>query len=285
MTEYRAVAGDIRVSAMGGQYTEIRGRACPYNVKTDVGPYYEIMMPGCFAKSIQQSPRPLPLLLFHETGKTDHIVGHATRWDERPDGLYGTWDIDPSADAQEAARRAERGDLTGLSVRFVPVRDDRIGSDTVVRHECRLIEVSLTSTPAYKEGVVTSVRSERGPRRDTAASTRRPRPNAPAVEPVQQAREHALRDIKSDGVRIIVNAKIGSWLRQGGLAYARMMAGDTCERGDFDFVTVTIDPEDSKARNDARIEARRALYDLSRAALPRRRRRRIRTSGRTQTAH
>lgn len=277
MTEYRAVSGDVKLSTKDGLYTEIRGRACPYNVKADIGPYDEIIMPGCFTNSIQDSPRPLPLLLFHESGKTDHIIGHATAWEERKDGLYGTWSIDSSPDAQEAARRAEAGDLTGLSVGFVPVKHEVINNkagNTVVRIECRLLEVSLTPTPAFKEGMVISVRSQSP---QPAAKPGPLSPPKPASDRVGQARDRALRYVKDDSTRVLVGAKIGAWLREGGLAYARMMATETYQRGNLDFVTATIDTEDTKTRAEARLQARRALYELSRAELPRRRHRRLRT--------
>jgi len=159
-----------------GRFTELEGMAVPYNTWTDTGWEYEQFAPGAFAKSISENPR-LPLLLWHDNRTWP--VGASREWDERDDGLWGApWELDESEEAQRGADLADKGMLTGMSIGFVPSRRDEanewVNVETgepldeddwwnpmagVIRHEARLVEVSLTPTPAYAGAQVALVRS------------------------------------------------------------------------------------------------------------------------------
>lgn len=150
-----AVKADVR---------HIEGRAVPYNVWSDVGGYSEAIAPGAFTRSLQ-TKSDLPLLLFHNARMWP--VGVAVDWDERRDGLYGKWrmDVEDPA-AAEALRKVEQGVVRGLSIGFIPDENgDRITEDRgvyrVTRTAGRLLEVSLTPTPAYVGAEVTTVRAAR----------------------------------------------------------------------------------------------------------------------------
>lgn len=141
-------------------------RAVPYDVEIDLGWYLESMAPGVFAKSIQESARDLPLLLFHQADSLDTIVGRVERWEDKRAGLDGVWLFDDSDEARRAADKADSGSLGFMSVGFIPVAgeqgstfewdaEDRLH---VRRKEARLLEVSLTPTPAYNAAAVTKVR-------------------------------------------------------------------------------------------------------------------------------
>jgi len=108
--------------------------------------------------------------LFHD--QQSMPIGHAERWTHDQDGMHGVWQLNDSAPAQEAARMAESGDLLGLSVGFQDIRDptwelpDDFMPDLgpahkarVTRLESRLVEVSMTPTPAYADAGVTMVRT------------------------------------------------------------------------------------------------------------------------------
>ncbi|GAA4075725.1 HK97 family phage prohead protease [Nocardioides kongjuensis] len=143
----------------------IEGLAVPYGIATNVGWYEEEMVAGVFAKSIREAASSLPLLLFHD-GRT-FPIGAAESWTERSNGLLGRWRVDTKDElAQQAARKARDGFLPGLSVGFQPIRTERIDrSDQpflMRRIEARLLEVSLVSTPAYKDATVKLVRSADG---------------------------------------------------------------------------------------------------------------------------
>ena len=161
------------VDADGARWLE--GRAVPYGTWQDVGWYMEMIKKGAFAKSIKEAARRLPLLLFHDS--RSFPVGVSERWTETDDGLDVVWKLDTSERAQEAARLASEGMLTGLSVGFQGIQaertyDDETGLSWVERTEARLLEVSLTPTPAYAGAKVALVRS-REPHVNGSAPSRR----------------------------------------------------------------------------------------------------------------
>jgi HK97 family phage prohead protease len=158
--------------------TEMVGRAAPYGVWTNRGWFLEAFDPGLFDKSIKEAAAALPLLLWHDG--MFWPIGSAAGWDSKPDGLWGTWRLDQSADAQRAAQLAKDGHLAYLSVGYQPIRsawtmsgegewdpDDATTLDRVLRQEARLVETSMVSTPAFANAEITLVRS--------AETTSRPR--------------------------------------------------------------------------------------------------------------
>ena len=153
----------------------LHGRAVPYGVWQDVGWYMEKIRKGTFAKSIKEAARRLPLLLFHDS--RSFPVGVSERWTEEDEGLDVVWKLDGSERAQEAARLANDGMLTGLSVGFQGIQAERTydedsGLSWVERTEARLLEVSLTPTQAYAGAKVALVRS-REPHVNGSAPARR----------------------------------------------------------------------------------------------------------------
>lgn len=142
----------------------IEGRAVPYNTWTDVGWFMEQFAPRSFAKSIREAAKNLPLLLWHDN--RSFPVGRSESWTERAEGLDVVWRMDTEDPlAVEAARKAKGGFLTGLSVGFAPMPEsdtlsiDDDGLPWITRNEARLLEVSLTPTPAYAGAQVALVRS------------------------------------------------------------------------------------------------------------------------------
>lgn len=142
----------------------LEGRAVPYDVWQDVGWYMEKIQKGCFAKSIREAAKNLPLLLWHD-GRS-FPVGRSHSWTENDAGLDVVWEMDTADVAQEAARLAKNQMLTGLSVGFAPTSkgtdrtfDEDAGISYMLRTEARLLEVSLTPTPAYAGAKVSLVRS------------------------------------------------------------------------------------------------------------------------------
>jgi hypothetical protein len=163
------------VQAVGRPYKYLEGRAVPYDqwtpVRTEFGRFLEQHRHGSFKRSTSPS-RPvsqkLPLLLFHDN--RSFPIGHAESWSHPPDGLHGVWKLNESAEAQRAAQAAEAGDLVGLSIGFNdagapawedgdPFSDDPDELPRVTRLVSRLVEVSMTPTPAFEDAAVTMVRS------------------------------------------------------------------------------------------------------------------------------
>jgi HK97 family phage prohead protease len=161
------------VDATGGAgrpYQYLEGRAVPYDTWANLGYFLERHAGGSFGQSTKAgSGRALPLLLFHDNRSWP--VGHAAEWRHDDGGLDGIWKLNESPEAQRAGRMADDGDLVGLSIGFQPIRSDvdladkwnpELGPehmDRVTRIESRLLETSLTPTPAFADAGVTLVRS------------------------------------------------------------------------------------------------------------------------------
>src|SRR5262245_53500192 len=79
-------------------YTMMQGRAAPYGQWTNRSWFLESFGEGLFDKSIKEAAAALPLLLWHDG--MFWPIGSATEWESKPDGLWGTWKLDGSADAQ-----------------------------------------------------------------------------------------------------------------------------------------------------------------------------------------
>lgn len=168
----RVFEASIRdVQAVGKPYRFLEGRAVPYDTWADVNGFFlEAHQLDSFKRSTKGgSGKALPLLLFHNNQSWP--IGHAETWDHRSDGMHGVWRLNDRPEAQQAAQMAESGDLVGLSVGFQPKRskwtfvDDYAPDlgpdhmDSVLRLESRLLEVSMTPTPAFAEAGVTAVRT------------------------------------------------------------------------------------------------------------------------------
>ena len=103
----RAVFGfEVRDLDTGkGPYTQIEGRAVPYDTWANVGPYMERFKPDAFKKSISEMTKRLPLMLFHARDDP-WPIGQAVQWQSRSDGLHGQWQLNGSPNAQRAAEMA-----------------------------------------------------------------------------------------------------------------------------------------------------------------------------------
>jgi HK97 family phage prohead protease len=174
--------GQLAMQANGEIFHHVEGRAVPFDVYGDVGLFLERHAQGSFTESLSRKWR-LPLLWAHDNRAMP--IGISDTWESRADGLWGRWEIAPSAIGQEAARWARDGAL-GLSIGFQPVRsswqysgdwDPQRGADhmdRVTRLESRLLEVSLVATPAFEGAVVDWVEADSldGTARSLAAGMR-----------------------------------------------------------------------------------------------------------------
>lgn len=167
----------------------LHGRAVPYNKQADIGWFLEDHAPGSLAKSIKEAARGLPLLMWHNAASFP--IGVSNSWEDGDEGLDGIWKLDTSDEAQRAATLANpdkdgNSPLGYMSIRFQPIRSDwtyasdfdpdrgPAHKDKVTRIESRLVEVSLVSTPAFKEATVSFVRSnERALHRDATGGQRK----------------------------------------------------------------------------------------------------------------
>jgi hypothetical protein len=159
-------------AAVGKPWQYIEGRAVPYGEWTAVGYFMEQHAPASLKQSTTVGRgRSAPLLLFHDN--RSFPIGVVDHWDQRDDGLDGRWRLNESPEAQRAAAAADRGELTGLSIGFQPIRSrwellpweewdpdaGPDGMDKVTREESVLVEVSVTPTPAFAGAQIDAVRS------------------------------------------------------------------------------------------------------------------------------
>jgi HK97 family phage prohead protease len=188
---------EVETESAAGTFTKMRGLAVPYGAWASIGWFLEQFDRGSLTKSIDEATaagRDLPLNLFHDNHSWP--IGAADDWEETRAGLIGTWRIDDTERAQEAARMADQRLLTGLSIEFSPIRSEwewaedwnpALGPehmDRVTRTEARLGAVGLVQTPAYVAAGVEHVRSADRRRRglDAAGDAAPPsRTNAPGL--------------------------------------------------------------------------------------------------------
>lgn len=165
----------------------LEGIAVPFNTWANIGWFMEQHQAGSFARSITEAAERLPLLLWHDN--RSFPVGVSHEWRDGDDHLGVVWKLDGSEEANRAADLAESGMLTGLSIGFAPIRssweyvkledwDPDLGPDhmdRVTRLESRLLEVSLTPTPAFAGAQVQLVRSREASKGKRGEPGRRPR--------------------------------------------------------------------------------------------------------------
>jgi HK97 family phage prohead protease len=187
-TRYAETRLELRDSeVIGKPYKYLHGRAVPYETWADIGWFLEQFAAGSFRQSTSTGGKHAPLLLFHDNRAFP--IGMLDSAKHAADGFDGVWKLNETAEAQRAAGHADAGELVGLSVGFAPIRSDwtyvedwnpDLGADhkdRVVRIEARLIEVSLTPTPAYEDAGVSQVRTAWSveARHEQAAAAGRPR--------------------------------------------------------------------------------------------------------------
>ena len=160
---------DVQAVGAGKQARFLEGVAVPFDRWADLGWFLELHAPDSFKRSTKSNAgQGLPLLLFHD--HRSFPIGHAESW-THDDALRGVWRLNDSPEAQRAAEAADAGDLRGMSIGFQP-KDSQweyvedwnpdLGADhkdRVTRKESRLLEVSLTPTPAFEDAAVSCVRT------------------------------------------------------------------------------------------------------------------------------
>jgi HK97 family phage prohead protease len=142
-------------------YTMLHGKAAPYNEVAFRNGHKEVWADGLFDESIAGLSAKLPLMIFHDDMMWP--LGSHQEWDSRPgEGLYGTWSLDNSTEAQRVARMHADGHLNYLSVGYGPTLSklkfdsdaeyDLLDADTwptVTRLKARLMETSVVPVPLY----------------------------------------------------------------------------------------------------------------------------------------
>ncbi|HSS09732.1 MAG TPA: HK97 family phage prohead protease [Acidimicrobiales bacterium] len=118
-------------------------------------PVGERVLRGAFAKSIKERAGRIFLYRNHDH---DHAVGHAVGFDDRPDGLIGTFGIRAHPLGDDVLAELREGYLPAMSVGFRTIKARRADDGVNEIVEGALMEVSLLSLPAYAGAEVLEVR-------------------------------------------------------------------------------------------------------------------------------
>lgn len=161
MSETETLHREVAVELAEGDGRTLIARMVPYNQVATVndgdGPYQEMFLPGAFRAQMKAAHRIKAFLNFrHRQGLSD-VIGHATKVDDREDGLHGELRVLETPDGDKALMLREAGVLDRLSIEFQPLKD-RVVDGVVHRVAARLIGVALVPEGAYTGAEVLAVR-------------------------------------------------------------------------------------------------------------------------------
>lgn len=151
--ERRAFHIELRVKQEADKPPMIAGHAALFNtLSEDLGGFRETIMPGAFAKTLQEAD--VRALLNHDPNMLLGRTKSGTlRLAEDEQGL--AFEIDPpeTGYANDLLTSMRRGDLDQMSFGFQVVKDRWIAGDEPVRElvEVRLFDVSPVTFPAYPQ--------------------------------------------------------------------------------------------------------------------------------------
>jgi HK97 family phage prohead protease len=150
---------ELRSAGLG---RTLLGRAVPYGEVAEVGSYRERFVHGAFARQIASGniTRPKLFASHHARMEGSAPIGKTVELNERPDGLYGAWELHNTGPANDALELVRSHEVVGLSVGFKAVDKGSVKApDGVIeRHVAHLDHVVLTHEPAYATAGVLSVR-------------------------------------------------------------------------------------------------------------------------------
>jgi HK97 family phage prohead protease len=158
---------ELRLSSFASQGVEIRkaadglrsieGYAAVYNSRSEPRPFYEVLKPGCFDRTLNDGGNKL-IYFGHDSNRILGSTNAGTlKLSSDSTGLRFTCSLPDTSDGRDAITLLERGDISQMSFGF-SLDPDAGDSDrwsesrgTLTREVagCTLWEVSLVGTPAY----------------------------------------------------------------------------------------------------------------------------------------
>lgn len=161
----------ITRSAVRSSGRMISGRAASYGVRSTIGDQFvEVLMPGCFSRSVRGGAD-VRLLLNHNA---DFLLARTTNrtltLDDSGEGLDFTADVAKTGPGDDVLKLIARRDLTGMSFAFqVRSADDEVWAETIDQESGRkmplraiknlqLFDLSLTPFPQYMSTTVVADR-------------------------------------------------------------------------------------------------------------------------------
>ena len=138
--------------ASDGRGLDIEGRAVPFGDVIDLGwRGSETFDADCVFDGLDN----VKLTLDH-----DHVVGLATGFDQRDDGLWMTAHISDTTEGRDIAQLMRDGAIDSMSVGFIPNENHIDKSGVIHRRRVTLMEVAVTGIPAYKNATITNQRTK-----------------------------------------------------------------------------------------------------------------------------
>jgi len=130
------------------------GVAVPYGVETRIGRYVESFAPCAFAGAGTHT-----LTAQHPRDGAELPIGHSVQLRDQADGLHGAWHVSDTDTGNQVLTLVRDGVPLGLSIGFVPDRDQWNRDRTrVVRVRATLDHVAVVRAPAYPGARIAAVR-------------------------------------------------------------------------------------------------------------------------------
>lgn len=156
----------VRVSEDGDGRTLI-ARLVPYNevarVNDGTGPYDELFRPGAFNAQTRAAHRIKAFLNFRHSQSIRDQIGHATKIEDRQDGLHGELRVLDTPEGDTALQLVRADVLDKLSIEFEALKS-KVVNGVVERISARLLGVALVPEGAYEGAQVIAVREQQEPR-------------------------------------------------------------------------------------------------------------------------
>lgn len=134
------------------------GYAALFNSTTNLGEFAEVIMPGAFTRTLSAlSAQNIRAIFEHDSKSLLGKVGSNTlRLSEDDKGLAFELDLPDTSLGRDLMELVKRGDISGCSFGFLPVRDTWREGDMPLRElrDVDLFEITLTSQPAYADTTV-----------------------------------------------------------------------------------------------------------------------------------
>lgn len=153
--ERRALSGgELRMVQSDDGIGTAAGYAVLWNNRTDIGGWWtEQFAPGCFTRSLGE--RDVVALHSHDDSRPVGRRSRGTlRLNEDDRGLAFENDLPDTSDGRDLKVQLERGDIEGMSFRFVARKqewDETVDPPLRTIQEADLIEVTYTAFPAYPD--------------------------------------------------------------------------------------------------------------------------------------
>lgn len=197
--ETRSVTAELRVSASNDGRT-IEG-LIPYNSPSvDLCGFTEIIAPGAFSKALEANVDVLALRDHDSTLLLGRTKSKTLTLEDYPEGLRYKIKLPNTTAANDLAESIDRGDLDGTSFGFI-CRDcnwsaTEDGETIRTLTEIELLEVSPCSWPAYPDSSVDLRSAPAEIRSRIEAKREGAKPETPTPEPVAQAVDGELENLK-----------------------------------------------------------------------------------------